>query len=161
MIMDKIVSNKNKFTSEDLSQSFYSGKFRCNKKKIIVSQSPRKFFGLINQNYNKINVKIFNNSNSLWDLNNFNKKNPITIRSYLINSKTQKTIAGINLSHKKIKIENGHYEDLVINFNDIIKIRSFLINKKSYDQIIFSLVEEGKQWFPNEEFESCKLDIVQ
>ena len=106
------------------------------------------------------NVKILNNSNSLWDINNFDKKNPITIRSYLINSKTQDTIAGINLSHKKIKIENGRYEDLVINFNDIIKIRSFLINKKNYDQIVFSLIEEGKQWFPSKNFESCKLNII-
>ena len=161
MKIDDMVINKKIQNTKATNKSFYSGEFKCDKKEIIVSKFPRKFFSLINQNYNKINVRIFNNSNSFWDINNFNKKNPITIRSYLINSKTQKTIAGINLSHKKIKIENGHYEDLVINFNDIIKIRSFLINKKSYDQIIFSLVEEGKQWFPNEEFESCKLDIVQ
>ena len=155
MILSKKIPN-----TKATNENFYSGKFKCSKNEIIVSKFPRKIFGLINQNYNKINVKIFNNSNSLWDINNFNKKNPITIRSYLLNSKTQDTIAGINLSHKKIKIESGHYEDLVINFNDIVKIRSFLINKKSYDKIIFSLVEEGKQWFPNEEFESCKLNII-
>ena len=160
MQRDEIVLSKKIPNTKDMNKNFYSGKFKCKNNEIVVSKFPRKFFGLINQNYNKIYVKIFNNSNSFWDINNFNKKNPITIRSYLLNSKTQDTIAGINLSHKKIKIESGHYEDLVINFNDIIKIRSFLINKKDYDQIIFSLVEEGKQWFPNEDFESCKLNIV-
>ena len=151
--------NLNKIETKNSNTDFFNGKFLCNNDELIVSKSYNFFFNRVNLDYERIKVRIYNKSNSLWDINNFKNQNPISIRSYLKNSKNNSTIAGVDLSHKKMKINNNDYQEFFINFNDLIKIKSFIHNNKNFDQLIFSLVREGDRWFPEDKFKTCKINL--
>tara|TARA_A100001011_G_scaffold400367_1_gene514403 strand:- start:2587 stop:4965 length:2379 start_codon:yes stop_codon:yes gene_type:complete len=155
----KINKEKLIVKKKEMKNSFFSGELFCNKETINITNYPQNYFGLINTDYEYIKFRLYNYSNSLWEINNFVESNPITLRSYLKNSKTNNTIAGINLSNKKLKIESGEYKEFNLNFNEMIELRSFLINKKKFDTITFSLIKEGERWFPENEFKSCDLSI--
>ena len=58
-----------------------------------------------------------------------------------------------------MKINNNDYQEFFINFNDLIKIKSFIHNNKNFDQLIFSLVREGDRWFPEDKFKTCKINL--
>ena len=92
--------NLNKIEKKNSNTDFFNGKFLCNNDELIVSKSYNFFFNRVNLDYERIKVRIYNKSNSLWDINNFKNQNPISIRSYLKNSKNNSTIAGVDLSHK-------------------------------------------------------------
>jgi len=139
----------------------FSGSISCNLKKLNIKKNS--IFLPISQNFvpnESLILKIENNSNRNWNINEFDKKNPITLRTILKNKSSQQTAPGPGTHGIKLSINSGFQKSIYISQIQVAEILS-QIDTNTFNLIEFHLVEEGKRFFAGEDklFEPCIITL--
>jgi hypothetical protein len=93
-------------------------------------------------------------------INDFSKKNPITLRTVLKNKKNSTSKPGPSLANEKIVLGPGETINFFINQMEFSYILN-QVNWRDADVLEFHLVHEGKQFFSiDKSFKICKIDLL-
>lgn len=152
-------------TKNNKSSNFYNGSINCSLDTLNIHKYSHSFSSLHSTKYQKMIIKIKNQNNEIWKINDFTNKDKIlTIRPYLINKNNKKKILGNLILEDKITIKPYEQIEVVLGFDKIIRLRKNILRHKklfkNYEHLIITLVHEGKMLFDvNKEFSSCKIKI--
>ena len=154
-----------KVKKNNKSSNFYKGSINCSLDILDVHKYSHLFSSLYSTKYQKMIIKIKNQNDEKWKINDFiNKDKILTIRPYLINKNNKKKILGNLIFEDKIIIKPYEQLEVTIGFDKIIKLRKNILRHKklfeNYKFLVITLVHEGKMLFDaNKEFSSCKIKI--
>lgn len=140
----------------------FSGSISCNLKKLNIKKNS--IFLPISKNFvtnESLILKIENNSNRNWNINEFDRKNPITLRTILKNKSSQQTTPGPGTHGIKLSINSGFQKSIYISQIQVAEILS-QIDTTKFNLIEFHLVEEGKRFFAGEDklFKPCIITLI-
>ena len=141
----------------------YTGEIICRLTypKISTSRNKSKYFWSAPK-YNKIMIKITNNSNANWEINNLDKKDFYTLAALIQNQK--KIILVSRILNKTISLKPGQSRIIELNYNDLLYLNDQInrIKRSSeYDNLILTFIHEGKKILDNEkDLVNCKIPLV-